>query len=73
MPWQKKFHAGLQLDDERQWYYWLGLNQMYLTLGIGYRVDGGNLEIGSYAADVGAGTDRVSDRRFFFRYTISYQ
>lgn len=73
LPWQKRFHAGLQLDDEKTFYFWLGLNQMYWTAGLAYRVNGGNLEFGSYGAEVGAGDDRSQDRRFFFRYTISYQ
>ncbi|MBI1860149.1 MAG: hypothetical protein HYR96_04430 [Deltaproteobacteria bacterium] len=73
LPWQKRFHAGLQLDDDKTFYFWAGLNQMYWSIGIGYRVNGGNLELGSYGADIGAGSTSQEDRRFFFRYTISYQ
>jgi hypothetical protein len=36
------------------------------------RVKGGNLELGTYAEDIGYGTAVQSDRRIFFRYTIGF-
>lgn len=71
--WQKKLHIGLQIADEKTFYIWLGMHQMFWSGGLAYRVDGGNLEFGSYAADVGAGAERVENRRFLFRYTVSFQ
>lgn len=73
LVWQKKVHAGFQIEDEKSFYLWFGMHQMYWSAGLAYRVNGGNLEFGSYGADVGGGSLRLENRRFFFRYTVSYQ
>jgi hypothetical protein len=72
IPWQKRAHAGLQIEYGKHFYFWGGANQLYWTGGMGMRVRGGNLEIGSYGVDVGEGTTREEDRRFFLRYTIGF-
>ncbi len=71
-PLRKHVHFGMQLEDEKSLYAWLGLNQLYLTLGLGWRVKGGTLEAGTYGEDVGDNNNPVQDRRFFFRYTIGF-
>lgn len=72
MAWKKHLKLGLQLEDDRSLYFWFGLNQLYPTLGLGLRVKGGNLEAGTYAEDVGTGSESKADRRFVFRYTIGF-
>jgi len=71
-PLSKKLHFGIQLEDAQTFYVWAGLNQLYPTAGVALRLRGGNLELGSYATDIGEGETRRSDRRFFIRYTISF-
>lgn len=68
----KHLHFGLELHNQKSLMFWLGLNQMYLTAGVGLRVKGGNLEIGTYAKEIGTGDEFLEDRRGFFRYTISF-
>jgi hypothetical protein len=70
--WQKKVHLGTQFLLSRSFYLWAGLNQLYPTFGMALRVKGGNLELGTYAEDIGYGTAVQSDRRIFFRYTIGF-
>jgi hypothetical protein len=72
LPWQKNVHLGSQILISRSFYIWLGLNQLYPTAGMALRVKGGNLELGTYAEDVGYGSTELSDRRFFLRYTIGF-
>lgn len=72
LPWRKHVHFGVQLEDERSLFFWFGMNGLYPSIGVGLRVKGGNLEVGSYAAEIGDGGTFNSDRRFFFRYTISF-
>lgn len=72
LPFQKKVHFGLQLQSDKSFYIWIGANQLLLTGGVALRLPGGDLEIGTYAVDVGSGTQIDSDRRFSFRYTISF-
>jgi len=68
MSWQKRIHLGAQLEINRSFYLWAGMNQMLPTGGMGLRVKGGNLEIGLYTVDTGV----ASDRRTFMRYTIGF-
>lgn len=70
--WKKLIHAGFQLETDRNFYFWLGANQLYPTAGLGWRVSGGDLEVGSYAQDVGTGKAREANRRFYLRYTIDF-
>ncbi|NBX93643.1 MAG: hypothetical protein EB120_09385 [Proteobacteria bacterium] len=72
LSWRKHLHVGLELQSEKSLLFWLGLNQLYLTAGMGLRVQGGNLEMGTYAKEIGTGDKTEYDRRFFFRYTISF-
>ncbi len=72
LPWQKRTHFGTQIELGRSWYFWGGMNQLYPTGGIGLRVKGGNIEIGSYAVDIGPGDVRAVDRRISMRYTIGF-
>ncbi len=71
-PIRKKLHVGIELENTRNFYVWTGLNQLYLTFGIGYRVTGGIFELGTYGVDIGEGSNSEESRRFFFRYTISF-
>lgn len=68
----KRFHVGVQIEDYRRFFVWLGANQLYPTFGMGLRLPGGNLEVGTYATDVGEGDARQADRRLFMRYTLSF-
>ncbi len=70
--WQKKLHVGMQIENERNLYLWLGANQLYLTAGFGWRVKGGDLEIGTYGEDIGDGEVRTGNRRMYLRYTIDF-
>lgn len=70
--WKKHFHVGLELQSNNVLFLWAGLNQMYLTGGLGARLKGGHLELGTYAKDVGANDTQLEDRRYFLRYTISF-
>jgi len=71
-PLLRHTHFGLKFESEKSFYLWLGANQLYPGGGMGLRVKGGALEVGTYAEDVGMpGTDQ-SDRRVFFRYTIGF-
>ena len=72
LPWQKKLHIGVQFRLDREKYLWAGLGQLYLSLGYGLRLPGGNLEIGTYGEDIGEGNTRTQDRRYFMRYTIGF-
>jgi hypothetical protein len=72
LPWRKHLHVGLELESQKSLLFWMGLNQLYLTAGLGLRVKGGNLEMGTYAKEIFSGLQTEYDRRFFFRYTISF-
>ncbi len=69
---KKRLHFGGQIVIRKKFYLWGGLNQMLITAGAGMRVVGGDLELGTYAVDVGQGETSQSDRRLLFRYTISF-
>ncbi|NBX76266.1 MAG: hypothetical protein EBQ92_06905 [Proteobacteria bacterium] len=71
-PWRKHLHIGLELQRDNVLFFWAGLNQMYFTGGMGARLKGGHLELGTYAKDIGAGNSYQEDRRYFLRYTISF-
>ncbi|MFM8270411.1 MAG: hypothetical protein ACKN9V_09515 [Pseudomonadota bacterium] len=70
--WKKHLHVGLELQSNNILFLWAGLNQMYLTGGLGARFTGGHLELGTYAKEVGAQDNYQEDRRYFLRYTISF-
>lgn len=72
LPLRKRAHFGVQIENQKSLYFWVGLNQLYPTAGLALRLRGGNLEIGTYGEDIGAGSATKEDRRFFFRYTISF-
>jgi hypothetical protein len=73
MPLTKKLHFGFQIEDEKSFFLWGGLNQSLLpTFGVALRLPGGNLELATYAEDTAAGEARSSDRRFMFRYTVGW-
>jgi len=72
LAFRKKLHIGMQLITDKSFYFWAGMNELYPCFGMAMRVPGGNLELGTYAEDVGYGNDSVSDRRIFFRYTIGF-
>jgi len=71
-PWRKHLHIGLELQSNNVLFFWAGLNQMYLTGGMGARLKGGHLELGTYAKEIGAADTYREDRRYFLRYTISF-
>jgi hypothetical protein len=70
LGFRKRLHIGVQLASEKSSYIWAGLNQLYWTFGFGLRLKGGNLEIGTYAEDIGTVDTPVQDRRILMRYTI---
>ncbi|MBI4403926.1 MAG: hypothetical protein HY537_07190 [Deltaproteobacteria bacterium] len=72
LPFRKRIHIGFQLEDEKSFYVWAGLNQLYWTVGLALRVPGGNIEVGTYGEDIGEGDASKEDRRIFFRWTISF-
>jgi hypothetical protein len=72
LQFRKHLHAGIQVEHIKELYFWAGLYQLYFTGGVGYRVKGGNLELSTYAVDVGEGNSNVENRRFTFRYTVSF-
>lgn len=75
LPFRKKFHLGFEMESLKGkggTYWWLGLNQLYPCFGMGVRLPGGNLEVGTYGTEVGAGDTAEADRRFFMRYTVSF-
>lgn len=72
LPFRKRSHVGLQIESDRDFFFWAGANQLYPTGGLGYHVRGGDLEIGTYAEDIGEGTSDVEDRRFLIRYTVGF-
>lgn len=59
---------GFQLEDEKSFYVWAGMNMYQPSLGVALRLPGGNLELATYAEEYDLGWDR----RFAFRYTISW-
>ena len=69
---RKRLHLGFELAGYRSLFFWGGLNQLYLTAGVGLRVPGGNLEVGTYSQEVGEGDAYEESRRLFFRYTLSF-
>lgn len=73
LPFTKKLHFGFQIQANRRLFVWAGMNQLVMpTFGLGLRVPGGDLEVGTYAQDVSE-TDAIeADRRILFRYTISF-
>jgi len=72
LQFRKHLHLGIQLEHIKELYFWAGLYQLYPTAGFGYRVKGGNLELCTYAVDVGEGNTNKENRRFNFRYTVSF-
>lgn len=73
IPLTKKLHFGVEVITERRLYIWAGMSQLLLpSLGLGLRTVGGDLEVGTYAADIGAGSTREANRRLVFRYTIGW-
>ncbi len=73
IPLTKRISFGIQLESEKSMYYWFGLNAlMDPCFGVALRLPGGNLELSTYAEDVGAGSVRQADRRVMFRYTIGF-
>ena len=55
LPLRKKLHVGVQLKSikrKRRSFLWLGMNQLYFGGGIGVRLPGGDLEVGTYAVDM---------------------
>ena len=71
-PWRKHFHLGLEIQSSNVLFFWAGLNQMYFTGGMGARLKGGHLEVGTYAKEIGTVDTYQEDRRYFLRYTISF-
>ncbi|MBY0369728.1 hypothetical protein K2X33_03515 [bacterium] len=73
LPFEKKLHFGFQIQAHKRLFIWAGMSQLIMpTFGLGLRVPGGDLEVGTYAQDVGQGATYVADRRILFRYTISF-
>jgi hypothetical protein len=72
LPLQKRLHIGIQIQREKTFFIWLGANQLLPTGGIALRVPGGNFELATYAEDVGDASTVVADRRYLFRYTVSF-
>jgi len=72
IPFRKKVHFGIQLEDEKSLYVWFGLNQFYPTAGLALRLPGGNLEVGYFGQEIGEGDELRMDPRFAFRYTIGF-
>jgi hypothetical protein len=73
LPLQKRLHFGLQLAVSKRFFLWFGMNQLLLpTGGMATRMPGGDLEIGTNAVDIGAGSVVLPDRRLFMRYTIGF-
>lgn len=70
--WKKSLHLGLEFEKNRTLFFWAGFNQLYPTGGIGLRAHGGHLEIGTYAQEVGSEGQWQEDRRYFFRFTVSF-
>lgn len=76
LPLRKRIHVGAELsglDRAEKIFLWVGLSQLLPTGGFGWRVPGGNLEVGLYAKDIGEGDVVQADWRFFFRYTVSFE
>lgn len=69
---RKRFHVGAQLENNAGFFLWTGLNQMYFTAGMGLRLTGGSIEIGSYAQEIGLPGSFVEDRRYMLRWTINF-
>jgi hypothetical protein len=73
VPLTKRIHIGLQFIARKSLFFWAGMNGLFLpTGGVALRMRGGDLEMGTYAQDTGAGTIVSADRRFFIRYTIGF-
>lgn len=72
LAYSKRLHFGFQYMARKSLFLWLGMNQMFPTFGAALRVRGGDFEVGTYAQDIGVGTEVKADRRFFFRYTIGF-
>lgn len=73
IPLLKRLHFGIQLETDRSLYFWFGMNQtLFPTLGMALRLPGGNLELGTYAQDIGEGDELSANRRVMFRYTIGF-
>lgn len=76
LPLRKRLHVGAEfsgIDRAEKLFFWVGLNQLLPTAGFGWRAKGGNLEVGLYSKDVGAGDTLDADLRFLFRYTVSFE
>ncbi len=73
LPITKRISVALQLETEKSLYFWVGVNALIdPCFGVALRLPGGNLELATYAEDVGPGSVRQADRRFLFRYTIGF-
>lgn len=72
LPLRKHLHLGIEFETDRSIYVWLGASHFYPSFAVGYRVRGGNLEIGTYGEDIGIGDESKLDQRFFCRYTIGF-
>ena len=72
LNWREHFHLGLEFEKDRTLFIWAGLNQMYPTGGLGLRLKGGHLEVGTYAREIGSEDLLQGDRRYFFRFTVSF-
>ena len=66
------YMSDVQVENGRHLYLWAGLNQLYFTAGVGYHIAWGDLDLGTYAEDIGIGSTCQQDRRFFLRYTIGF-
>jgi len=73
IPLTKRLSFGVQLESEKSLYWWFGLNALLdPCFGVALRLPGGNLELSTYAEDIGPGSVRQADRRVMFRYTIGF-
>jgi hypothetical protein len=72
LPLRDHLHLGFQLESSKEFFLWLGAYQLYPTGGLGYRMKGGNFEWVTYATDIANGGSAASNRRFVFRYSLSY-
>lgn len=72
VDFRKKWHVGMEIALWETHYTWVGLHQYNLSGGVGIHLPGGHFELGTYAENVGLGQLIANDRRYFFRYTVSF-
>jgi len=72
LSWRHHLHIGVEFEKNKTLFIWAGLNQMYPTGGLGLRLKGGHLEVGTYAKEIGTEDLLQGDRRYFFRFTVSF-